>query len=118
MLIHPDFMLETEEAQALYHSFAEPLPVIDFHCHLSPREIAEDRRFENLTRLWLAGDHYKWRALRAAGVDERFITGATSDWEKFEKWAENRSPDPSQPPLPLGPPRAHPRLRHRPPLLP
>lgn len=88
MLIHPDFMLETEEAQALYHSFAEPLPVIDFHCHLSPREIAEDRHFENLTRLWLAGDHYKWRALRTAGVDERFITGATSDWEKFEKWAE------------------------------
>ena len=88
MLIDADFMLETEEARALYHSFAEPLPVIDFHCHLSPRDIAEDRRFENLARLWLAGDHYKWRALRAAGVDERFVTGAASDREKFDKWAE------------------------------
>ena len=88
MLIHPDFLLETETAQSLYHSFAEPLPIIDFHCHLSPRDIAEDRRFDNLSRIWLAGDHYKWRAMRAAGVDERFITGATSDWDKFEKWAE------------------------------
>jgi len=88
MLITSDFMLETEEARSLYHSFAEPLPIIDFHCHLSPRDIAEDRRFENLTRAWLAGDHYKWRALRAAGVDERLITGAASDREKFGKWAE------------------------------
>ena len=88
MFIHPDFMLETEKAQSLYHSFAEPLPIIDYHCHLSPRDIAEDRRFDNLSRIWLAGDHYKWRAMRAAGVDERYITGATSDWEKFAKWAE------------------------------
>jgi glucuronate isomerase len=86
--IHADFMLATEQARELYYSFAEPLPIIDYHCHLSPKDIAEDRRFENLTRIWLAGDHYKWRAMRAAGVDERFITGAASDWEKFEKWAE------------------------------
>jgi glucuronate isomerase len=88
MLILADFMLETEKARALYHSFAEPLPIIDYHCHLSPKDIAEDRRFDNLTQIWIAGDHYKWRAMRVAGVDERFITGGTSDWEKFEKWAE------------------------------
>jgi len=82
-----DFMLETERARDLYHSFAESLPIIDYHCHLSPRDIAEDRRFENLTQAWLAGDHYKWRAMRACGVSERFITGEASDWEKFEKWA-------------------------------
>jgi len=86
--IHPDFLLETRQAKDLYHSFAEPLPIIDYHCHLSPADIAADRRFENLTQIWLAGDHYKWRAMRACGVDERFITGGASDWEKFEKWAE------------------------------
>jgi len=88
MLIHADFMLETKRARALYHEFAEPLPIIDYHCHLSPSDIAADRRFDNLTSIWLAGDHYKWRAMRAAGVDERFITGPAADWEKFEKWAE------------------------------
>jgi glucuronate isomerase len=88
MLIHADFMLETGRARALYHEFAEPLPVIDYHGHLSPQDIAEDRRFENLTSIWLAGDHYKWRAMRAAGVDERYITGNATAWEKFEKWAE------------------------------
>ncbi|MGB7296029.1 MAG: glucuronate isomerase [Candidatus Aminicenantales bacterium] len=88
VFIHEDFLLETDEAKTLYHAFAENLPIIDFHGHLSPRDIAENRRFDNLTRIWLDGDHYKWRALRAAGVDERFITGAAGDWEKFEKWAE------------------------------
>jgi glucuronate isomerase len=88
MKIPPDFMLETDKARELYHTFAGPLPIIDYHCHLSPKDIAEDRRFENLTRIWLAGDHYKWRAMRAAGVDERFITGDAPDWDKFEKWAE------------------------------
>jgi glucuronate isomerase len=88
MLIHADFMLETGRARALYHEFAEPLPVIDYHGHLSPQDIAEDRRFENLTSIWLAGDHYKWRAMRAAGVDEQYITGKATAWEKFEKWAE------------------------------
>jgi glucuronate isomerase len=86
--IHEDFLLDTNEAKSLFHDFAEKLPIIDFHSHLSPQDIAEDRRFDNLTGVWLAGDHYKWRALRAAGVDERFITGAAGDWEKFEKWAE------------------------------
>jgi glucuronate isomerase len=88
MLIQPEFMLETPQARELYYSFAEPLPVIDYHGHLPAKDIADDRRFENLTQLWLAGDHYKWRVLRTAGVDEAFITGAASDREKFDKWAE------------------------------
>jgi glucuronate isomerase len=85
--IHPDFLLDTKSASRLYHTYAAPLPVIDYHGHLSPRDVAEDRRFENLTRIWLAGDHYKWRAMRACGVDERYITGSASDREKFEMWA-------------------------------
>jgi glucuronate isomerase len=88
VFIHDDFLLGTDEAKALYHEFAESLPIIDFHCHLSPKDIAENRRFENLARIWLSDDHYKWRAMRAAGVPERFITGDASDWEKFEQWAE------------------------------
>ena len=86
--IHEDFLLESNEARELYHTYAEHLPIIDYHCHVPPKEIAEDRRFENLTQIWLAGDHYKWRAMRTCGVDERFITGGASDWEKFEKWAD------------------------------
>lgn len=84
-----DFLLETETAKELYHSHAAKLPIIDYHCHLDPKMIADDHRFESITELWLGGDHYKWRALRSNGVDERYITGKdTSDWEKFEKWAE------------------------------
>jgi glucuronate isomerase len=82
-----DFLLESRSARRLYHDYAESLPIIDYHNHLPPQEIAEDRRFENLTRIWLAGDHYKWRALRTNGVPERFITGDASDWEKFQHWA-------------------------------
>ncbi len=85
--IHPDFLLDTRTAKKLYHDFAEGLPIIDYHCHLSPRDIAVNRSFDNLSQIWLAGDHYKWRAMRACGVDERFITGNASDWEKFEQWA-------------------------------
>jgi glucuronate isomerase len=86
--IHDDFLLENNEARELYHSFAEKLPIIDYHCHLSPKEIAENRQVANLTQLWLQGDHYKWRAMRTCGVDERYITGEASDWEKFLRWAE------------------------------
>lgn len=84
---HRDFLLETPLARTLYHEVAAELPIIDYHNHLPPREIAEDRRFENLAQIWLAGDHYKWRAMRTLGVPERFITGDASDWEKFERWA-------------------------------
>ena len=85
--IHPEFMLDTKTASKLYHTYAESLPIIDYHCHISPRDVADDRQFENLTRIWLAGDHYKWRAMRASGIDEYYITGQASDWEKFEMWA-------------------------------
>ncbi|MBN1419272.1 MAG: glucuronate isomerase [Planctomycetes bacterium] len=83
-----DFLLETRAARALYHEHAAAMPIIDYHCHLPPETIAKDGRWENLTRVWLAGDHYKWRAMRTNGVAERFVTGDASDWEKFAKWAE------------------------------
>ena len=88
MFIHENFLLETKEACDLYHNYAAKMPIIDFHCHLSPAEIAEDISFENLTQIWLYGDHYKWRAMRNNGVEERYCTGDASDWEKFYKWAE------------------------------
>ena len=83
-----DFLLDSRTAEHLYHDVAADLPVIDYHCHLSPREICEDRRFDNITQLWLGGDHYKWRLMRAVGTDERYITGDAPDREKFQKWAE------------------------------
>lgn len=83
-----DFLLGTDTAWELYHGHAERLPIIDYHCHLDPKMVAEDYRFRSITELWLGGDHYKWRAMRTNGVDERYITGDASDWEKFEKWAE------------------------------
>ncbi len=83
-----DFLLQTETAKTLYHQYAAPMPIFDYHCHISPQEIAEDRRFNNLSEIWLHGDHYKWRAMRTNGVDEKFCTGDATDWEKFEKWAE------------------------------
>ena len=82
-----DFLLESETARKLYHDMAAGLPIIDYHCHLDPRLIAEDASFNNLTQVWLAGDHYKWRAMRANGVEERFCTGDATDQEKFMKWA-------------------------------
>lgn len=86
--MHDDFLLETEPARRLYHDVAARLPIIDVHCHLSPAQIARDHQFANMTEIWLAEDHYKWRAMRAAGVAEQYCTGAARDWEKFEKWAE------------------------------
>jgi glucuronate isomerase len=83
-----DFLLHTEVARRLYHDYAAKLPIYDYHCHLSPAAIAEDARFSNITDVWLAGDHYKWRAMRANGVDERLITGAATPREKFQAWAE------------------------------
>ena len=83
-----NFLLTTETSRHLYHKHAADLPIIDYHCHLSPKMIAEDHRFSTITELWLGGDHYKWRALRANGVEERCITGDADDWEKFLKWAE------------------------------
>lgn len=82
-----DFLLETDTARKLYHDHAAKMPIIDYHCHLSPKDIAEDRVFKNITEAWLEGDHYKWRAMRTNGVDEDYVTGSKSDQEKFEKWA-------------------------------
>ena len=83
-----NFLLQTRTAQRLYHDHAKALPIIDYHCHLPPEDIAADRKFQNLTRIWLEGDHYKWRAMRTNGIPERYCTGDASDWEKFEKWAQ------------------------------
>lgn len=85
--IHDDFLLETPQAAALYHDYAEACPIIDYHCHLQPAEVACDQRWETITQIWLGGDHYKWRAMRSNGVAERFCTGEASDWEKFEQFA-------------------------------
>ena len=86
--IHDDFLLDTEAARRLFHEYAEAEPIIDYHCHLPPADVAEDRRWENVAQIWLHGDHYKWRAMRSNGMDERFCTGDASDREKFDKWAE------------------------------
>ena len=86
--LNADFILQTATAQQLYHDFAADMPIIDYHNHLVPQQIAEDKQFDNITQIWLAGDHYKWRAMRAHGVDEKYITGNASDEEKFMKWAE------------------------------
>ena len=83
-----DFLLETETAKKLFHDYAEKTPILDYHCHINPKEIAEDRQFDNITQVWLGGDHYKWRFMRSCGVDEKYITGDASDYEKFCKWAE------------------------------
>lgn len=83
-----DFLLNTDTAKELYHNYAETTPVLDYHCHINPQEIAENRQFENITQVWLGGDHYKWRQMRSNGIDEYYITGDASDREKFQKWAE------------------------------
>ncbi|MEO9501462.1 glucuronate isomerase [Nonlabens ulvanivorans] len=85
--IHDDFLLQTDFAKRLYHNFAKELPIIDYHNHLSPEDIATNRQFDNCTQVWLAGDHYKWRAMRALGINEKYITGNATDEEKFHKWA-------------------------------
>ena len=83
-----DFLLENDTAKELYNSYAKDLPIVDYHCHIESKEIAEDKHFENLTELWLKGDHYKWRLMRACGIEERFITGDAPDKEKFMMWAK------------------------------
>ncbi len=86
--INSDFLLENRYARELYHEYAKPMPIIDYHCHLPPEDIANDHIFKNITEIWIHGDHYKWRAMRALGVNEKYITGDASDEEKFLKWAE------------------------------
>lgn len=86
-VFHKDFMLQSSWAKRLYHDYAKDMPIVDYHNHLCPKQIAEDYKFESITQLWLEGDHYKWRAMRANGVEEQFITGNASDKDKFIKWA-------------------------------
>ena len=83
-----DFLLSSDMAKELYHDFAEHMPILDYHCHINPQEIYEDRRFDNITQVWLGGDHYKWRQMRSNGIDEKYVTGDSTDWEKFKAWAE------------------------------
>ena len=83
-----DFLLTTDAAKTLYHNYAENMPILDYHCHISPMEIATNKKFDNITQLWLGGDHYKWRQMRSNGVSEKYITGDASDYEKFEMWAK------------------------------
>lgn len=83
-----DFMLQTETARRLFHDYAEDMPIVDYHCHINPQEIAEDRHYDNITQAWLGGDHYKWRQMRSNGIDEKYITGDASDHDKFIKWAQ------------------------------
>ena len=86
--LNEDFLLQSPTAQQLYHGYAAKMPIIDYHNHLPPDEIATNKTFKTITEVWLKGDHYKWRAMRANGVAERYCTGDASDWEKFEAWAK------------------------------
>lgn len=86
--IHDDFMLQSQTARELFHRYAENMPIVDYHCHLPPADVAYDRRWENLTQIWLYGDHYKWRCMRSNGIEERYCTGDASDRERFDKFAE------------------------------
>jgi glucuronate isomerase len=83
-----DFLLQSEVAKTLYHDYAKEMPIIDYHCHLNPKEIAENKKYRNITEIWLGGDHYKWRAIRSNGIEEKYITGDADDKQKFMKWAE------------------------------
>ena len=87
-----DFLLSTETSKKLFHEYAETMPIVDYHCHINPQEIAEDRKFENITQVWLGGDHYKWRQMRSNGVDEYYITGGARNGQKLlGKQSEIRS---------------------------
>ena len=86
--LQEDFLLQSTTAKKLYHDYAEKMPIYDYHCHVSPKEIWEDRKYENLTQAWLYGDHYKWRLMRAMGMDESLITGGAGDYERFCAFAE------------------------------
>jgi len=86
-----DFLLRNDKAEKLYHEYSEKMPIIDYHCHINPKEILDNKKFENITQVWLYGDHYKWRAMRTYGIDEKYITGDGSDYEKFLAWAKTIS---------------------------
>ena len=93
-----DFLLDTEEARILFHKYAEDMPIIDYHCHIDPKDIAEDRNFDSITELWLGGDHYKWRAMRQCGIAEKYITGKEDSRERFRLWCRTLSQGLCSPP--------------------
>src|SRR5659263_711388 len=88
LFLNKEFLLDNATGAELFHNYAEKMPIFDYHCHINPKEIADDKKYENITQVWLYGDHYKWRAMRANGVEEKYITGNASDYERFLKWAE------------------------------
>ncbi len=98
-----DFLLSTQSAKDLYHNYAAKMPIVDYHCHINPQEIYEDRKFDTITQVWLGGDHYKWRQMRSNGVEEKYITGDATDREKFQKWAGNHAKAHWEPSLSLEP---------------
>ena len=110
--IDEDFLLQTRTARRLYHSFAEDQPILDYHCHLPPREIAENRRFKNLFEIWLEGDHYKWRAMRANGVAERFCTGDAAPRREIPGLGRHRAAHAPQSALSLDASGVEALLRH------
>ena len=107
-----DFLLQTDTAKTLYHEAAEKMPIFDYHNHLNPQEILEDRQMENLTRVWLGGDHYKWRAMRAMGFSEDLITGNADDYDKYLAFAETIENAIGNPLIPLDTSGAAAVLRH------
>ena len=111
--IHDDFLLHSEMARRLYHDYAADEPILDYHSHLPPADVASDHRFSDLWEIWLKGDHYKWRLMRANGVPEEYCTGAAPPYEKFLAWAAYGAVHTAQPALSLDPPRAEAILRHR-----
>ena len=113
VFITEDFLLQNDRAVELYHGFARDLPIIDYHCHLPPRQIAEDHRFANLAQIWLYGDHYKWRAMRSAGVAERYCTGDATRLGEVREVGRSRPQDAPQSALPLDPPGTEAALRHQ-----
>ena len=111
--IHEDFLLTNQTAKRLYHTFAENEPILDYHCHLPPQDIAENRQFKNLFEIWLEGDHYKWRAMRANGVDERYCTGDADPRREVSGLGQDRAAHAAQSALSLDTSRAEALLRHR-----
>lgn len=110
--ITDDFLLNSEPARRLYHEYAEGMPIFDYHCHLDPQEIYEDKQFSDIGEAWLAGDHYKWRVMRTCGVPEEYVTGKASFQEKFQRFAAVMPALVGNPHLPLVPPGAAALFRH------
>ena len=111
--IHDDFLLETKAARRLYHDYAKAQPILDYHCHLPPKDVADDRRFANLFEIWLEGDHYKWRAMRASARAGALLHGRRRSVRQIQGLGRDRSAVPAEPPVSLDAPGTEAVLRHR-----